>query len=258
MKNHGSKQALLAPITSFAPCDTAHLVNSLRAIAPLLDLLTDIVFFVKDLQARYLFANRTLVLRCGLGHCEELLNLTAEEVFIPNLGLMSTQQDLQVLGSGIDIEDKLELHLYVGNLPIWCLTRKMALRDARGKIIALAGLSRDLPSPQADHPAYDKIAVVDSYIRAKFARPISLSELTHLSGFSVAQLERLCKQIYQLTPRQLIHKARLTEASQLLQQKHLPITEVALKCGYSDHSAFSRQFRAMTNLSPRDYRNCFE
>lgn len=233
-------------------------LSSLRSISPLLDLLTDVVFFVKDLQARYLFANRTLVLRCGFKLSEELLNQTAEEVGPPHLGSLYTQQDLQVLNSGIDLEDQLELHLYFGNLPIWCLTRKIVLRNAGGKIIALAGLSRDLPSSQINHPAFDKLAAVDSYICANFARSIALSELTHLSGFSVAQLERLCKQIFQLTPRQLIHKARLTEASRLLQQKHLPITEVALQCGYTDHSAFSRKFRAMTNLSPSDYRNCFE
>lgn len=253
-----TKQDMLASIASFDPCDMAHLLNSLRAIAPLLDLLTDVVFFVKDPQARYLFANRTLLVRCGFKHREELLHKTAEEVFSPDLGSQYTHQDLQVLSSGVDLEDQLELHLYFGNLPIWCLTRKMALRDAGGTIIGLAGMSRDLLSSQTNHPAFDKIALVDSYIRTNFAHPISLAELTRLSGFSVAQLERLCKQIFQLTPRQLIHKARLTEASRLLQQKHLPITEVALKCGYTDHSAFSRKFRAMTSLSPSDYRNCFE
>ena len=34
----------------------------------------------------------------------------------------------------------------------------------------------------------------------------------------------------------------------------LPITEIALRCGYTDHSAFSRQFRALTSLAPSQYR----
>ena len=78
-------------------------------------------------------------------------------------------------------------------------------------------------------------------------------DLTQIAGLSVAQLERHCKRIFQLTPRQMIHKARLGAASQLLAGE-LPITEIALQCGYTDHSAFSRQFKALTGLSPTAYR----
>ncbi len=121
-------------------------------------------------------------------------------------------------------------------------------------MIGVAGISRDLQLPQSTHPAYQKLAAVDAYIREHFARPISLAELTAIAGLSVAQLERHCKRIFQLTPRQMIHKARLGEASRLLQQD-LSITEIALRCGYTDHSAFSRQFRALTGFSPSQYRD---
>ncbi|MNY45070.1 Xylose operon regulatory protein [compost metagenome] len=53
----------------------------------------------------------------------------------------------------------------------------------------------------------------------------------------------------------MIHKARLEEGSRLLLHTELPITEIALRCGYTDHSAFSRQFRALTSLSPSQYRD---
>ena len=43
------------------------------------------------------------------------------------------------------------------------------------------------------------------------------------------------------------------EATELL-AGDLPITDIALQCGYTDHSAFSRQFKAMTGSTPRDFR----
>ncbi len=236
------------------PADLASFVTGLVPLTPLFDALPGVVFFIKDEQARYALVNQTLVQRCGCRRPEELLGRTAEEVFPARYGPLYTAQDRRILADGRALADQLELHLYYGNRPIWCLTHKLALRDAAQRIIGIAGISRDLPAPQASHPAYGKIAEVDAYIRRHFARPLNLAELTALAGLSVAQLERHCKRIFGLTPRQMIHKARLGEASRLLLEED-SITEVALRCGYTDHSAFSRQFRALTGLTPSQYRD---
>lgn len=247
--------AMYPSLSTFKPCDLPTLLNSLQPIAPLLDTLSDVVFFIKDSQARYAFVNQTLARRCGFKCREELLGLTADRVFPERFGPLYTEQDRRVLSSGRELSDQLELHLYYGNQPIWCLTHKLALHDEQGQIVGLAGISRDLQSPQSNHPAFQKLAAVDAHIRSHFARAISLAELTAIAGYSVAQLERHCKRVFQLTPRQMIHKARLEEGSRLLLHTDLPITEIALRCGYTDHSAFSRQFRGLTSLSPSQYRD---
>ncbi len=241
-------------LPSDSPEDLTTLLASLRMITPLLDAMPDVVFFIKDIEARYSFANRTLAERCG--HCDPaaLTGLTAAEVFPPGFGAQYTDQDLRVLSQGLRLQDQLELHLYPGRQPGWCMTHKLALRDPRGMIIGMAGVSIDLQAPQANNPAYLQLAAVDAHIRSHYGRPIRLAELTAIAGLSVAQLERLCKRIYRLTPRQMIHKARLEAAAGLLAEE-VPITEIALRCGYADHSAFSRQFRALTGLSPSAYRN---
>jgi AraC-like DNA-binding protein len=245
---------MLAALATASPCQLPILLSSLQPLAPLLDALADVVFFIKDESARYAFVNSTLAKRCGYKTSQELLGLTADEVFPARFGNLYTEQDRKVLSSGRELVDQLELHLYFGNQPVWCLTHKIALFDEQGRVVGLAGISRDLQLPQSSHPAFPKLAAVDAHIRAHFGRPISLAELTDIAGLSVAQLERHCKRIFQLTPRQLIHKARLEEASRLLREDDLPITEIALRCGYTDHSAFSRQFRALTHLSPSQYR----
>jgi AraC-like DNA-binding protein len=212
-----------------------------------------VVFFIKDPQARYVLVNQTLAQRCGVKSKDALLGQTAEDVFPTRFGPHYMEQDRRVLEGGDPLSDQLELHLYPGRQAGWCLTHKLALRDERQRVIGMAGISYDLQAPQSSHPAYQKLAAVDAHIREHYAQPISLGELTAIAGLSVAQLERHCKRIFQLTPRQMIHKARLGAASQLL-AGDLPITEIALSCGYTDHSAFSRQFKALTGLSPSQYR----
>jgi AraC-like DNA-binding protein len=70
---------------------------------------------------------------------------------------------------------------------------------------------------------------------------------------SVAQLERYFLRIYQLTPRQVIIKTRLDAASRMLAGEGC-VAEIALACGYGDHSAFTRQFRATVGVTPTQYR----
>ncbi len=236
------------------PEDLPTLLASLNLIAPLLDALPDVVFFIKDMDARYSLANRTLAVRCGHSDPDALIGLTAEQVFPTGFGAQYTDQDRRVLRQGLRLQDQLELHLYPARQPGWCMTHKLALRDPKGTIIGMAGVSLDLQAPEGNNPAYPKLAAVDAHIRAHYSRPIRLSELTAIAGLSVAQLERLCKRIFRLTPRQMIHKARLDAATELLDGA-LPITEIALRCGYADHSAFSRQFRTLTGLTPSAYRN---
>lgn len=233
--------------------DLDSLLNTLAQIAPLLDAMPGVVFFIKDTDARYVLVNQTLARRCGVKDANELLGRTAEDVFPSRFGPIYTEQDRRVLESGGQLSDQLELHLYPGRQPGWCLTHKLALHNDEGRVIGMAGISSDLQAAQSTHPAYQRLAAVDAYIREHYDKPINLGELTELAGLSVAQLERHCKRIFQLTPRQMIHKARLGAATRLLGED-LPITEIALRCGYTDHSAFSRQFRALTGLSPTQYR----
>ncbi|HIE4797542.1 TPA: helix-turn-helix domain-containing protein [Serratia marcescens] len=235
------------------PNNLRDLLNTLALIAPLLNAIPNVVFFIKDAQARYLLANLTLARRCGFKTVAPLLGKTSADVFPAQLGSGYTEQDLRVLRHGVLIQDQLEMHLYNGRETGWCLTQKLALYDVQGKIIGMAGISHDLQEAKANHPAYQRLAAIDVYIRRHYARPIALEELTALTGLSVAQIERYCKRIFHLTPRQMIHKVRLEKATELLAGE-LPITDIALQCGYTDHSAFSRQFKAMTGSTPRDFR----
>jgi len=68
------------------------------------------------------------------------------------------------------------------------------------------------------------------------------------------RFERLVKQLFQLTPHQLLIKTRVDAASRMLRDEALTIAEVAHACGYGDHSAFTRQFRATVGLTPRAFR----
>ncbi|MCU0188874.1 PAS domain-containing protein, partial [Citrobacter freundii] len=75
-------------------------LKNLESIEPLFDALSSVVFFIKNIEARYVFVNQTLVNRCGLKDKSALIGKTSEEVFPHSLGKIYTSQDLQVIRRG--------------------------------------------------------------------------------------------------------------------------------------------------------------
>jgi AraC-like DNA-binding protein len=220
---------------------------------PLFDALPDVVFFVKDMEGRYVVINQTLARRCGVKDKAALLGRTAIEVFAQPFGSRFLAQDRAVLEEGVEIEDQLELHLYPNRAPGWCLTQKRPLRDAGGRIVGLCGVSRDLAMADHKNPAYQKVAQAVRIIHEQFDGPLALPELARTANMSVAQIERYFLRIFHLTPRQLIIKTRVDAASRML-AGDASVADIAQACGYADHSAFTRQFRATTGVTPSEYR----
>jgi AraC-like DNA-binding protein len=220
----------------------------------LFDHLPDVVFFVKDRLGRYQRANATLVDRCGKKHKSEVLGRTAAELFPGPLGLAYSAQDREVLSTGIAIEGRLELHLYPGGHEGWCLTYKAPLRNRKGAVVGLVGISRDVHRPDSCHPEYEGLARAIAAIQFGFEDALRLESLARQVGLSMDRFERLVKQLFHLTPHQLLIKTRIEAASRMLRNEALTIAEVAHACGYGDHSAFTRQFRATVGLTPRAFR----
>jgi AraC-like DNA-binding protein len=225
------------------------------ALECLFDALNDVAFFIKDREGRYLSVNNTLVRRCGLRTKEEIIGKTALEVHPRPLALTYIQQDRQVIDSGTALSKHLELHLYPTRSRGWCLTHKIALRDDAGVIVGLAGTSQDLGLADELHPVYRKIAAIAQHIRENYHGNVCMEDLAAREGLSLSRVERLFQRVFHYSPRQLLLQSRLAGAMSLIETgADQSIAEIAYACGYTDHSAFSRQFKAHTGMSPVQYR----
>lgn len=219
----------------------------------LFDALPDVVFFVKDLEGRYVLINQTMVERSGFSKKSQLVGKTVEEIFATRFAIQYRQQDLAVLQEGRSLHDQLELHLYPNHAAGWCLTSKIPLLAKDGSVLGLAGISRDLHAPEATNPAYQKICKLVEYIHQHFHDEVRVPELARIAQMSVSQIERYFLKVYQISPRQMLQQVRLNAACQMLAEVQ-SITEIAAACGYQDHSAFARQFKATLGMTPSQYR----
>ncbi|GAA5484763.1 AraC family transcriptional regulator [Haloferula sargassicola] len=243
-----------------APSFLNDFVGSIDGLLPvdrLFDGVADIVFFIKDAEGRYLAVNDTLVERCGLKSRDELLGRAVDEVFPAPLAGEFASQDSEVLRSGTAIRDRLELHLYPGGASGWCLTYKQPVRAKDGRIVGLCGISRDLDALHGPDDEFGALSTALDQIHRHYDEPLRLPKLAEMAGLSVYQFDQRIRGLFHLTAGQYILKVRLDAACEQLAGSKEPIAQVALACGYSDQSAFSRQFKQAVGISPLEYRRRF-
>lgn len=228
----------------------------------LFDGLTDVAYFLKDAQGRYVVVNQTLASRCGWADKSKLVGKTPSEVFPAPLGERYQAQDAALLKSGKALLNELELHLHPSGDAGWCLTTKLPLRGKNGVCVGLAGLSKDLhpASPTAPHGSHpdderrERVAEAVRWAQAHLSEPLHVDDLASRAGLSAYQFDQRVRKVFHLTPAQLLLKFRMDHAAGALRDTQSPILQIALDCGYSDQSAFTRQFRKTVGLSPGEYR----
>lgn len=67
-------------------------------------------------------------------------------------------------------------------------------------------------------------------------------------------LQRLCLRRIGMTPKWLVQRRRLHEAASRLREPRPPaLAELAVELGYADQAHFSRDFRAVTGLTPGEF-----
>jgi len=91
-------------------------------------------------------------------------------------------------------------------------------------------------------------------MEANLEEPISLDELSRYVGISRRQLERLFQKHLNCVPTRYYLNLRLNRARLLLLQTSKSIVDIALACGFISAPHFSKCYRDMFGIPPRDER----
>lgn len=93
------------------------------------------------------------------------------------------------------------------------------------------------------------------YIESNIEKPLTLEELAAVANFSKYHFNRIFLSMVGETPFQFISRVRLEKAAMLIRSnKDETISEIAYRCGFSDISIFSRNFKNYFKVSASKYR----
>jgi two-component system cell cycle sensor histidine kinase/response regulator CckA len=113
------------------------LFNSLASTIP------DHIYF-KDRQSRFVRINEAMSRRFGLSHPDDAVGKTDADMFSKEHARQAYADEQRIMESGepmIGVEEK---ETWPDGHVTWVSTTKVALRDARGQVTGLVGVSRDI------------------------------------------------------------------------------------------------------------------
>ena len=88
------------------------------------------------------------------------------------------------------------------------------------------------------------------YIESHLDEKMGLDVLAAMAGLSTHHFARAFRQSVGMPPHSYLLRRRLQHVEQMLRDTQLPLSEIALAAGFSDHSHLARHFRRVTGMSP--------
>lgn len=101
---------------------------------------------------------------------------------------------------------------------------------------------------------FDTLKNMIGYINTHYAEMISLNEIAAAGMVCRSKCCSMFKEILHQTPFEYLQNYRIQKSIQLLADKTLSITDIAVSCGFNGASYYTEVFKKITGMLPSDYR----
>lgn len=99
------------------------------------------------------------------------------------------------------------------------------------------------------------LANVVAAVHAAIPNGVSLAELAKIAQVHPAHLARTFRAVYGCTLGEYTRRLRIARARELLSSSGMPLSRIAIQCGFADQSHFTRVFRRVVGVTPAAYRS---
>ena len=212
----------------------------------------NLMFFVKDKESRLVMGNHRFLEHCGFATNKDLAGKSDQDIFPDYMSEKFRRDDETVIQSQKPLLDLVELFPTRDRLPEWFVTHKYPLFHSNGDVEGVCGIVQNYEQTKEDSD--DPVIKMVRLIKQNYASSLSIPELSKQAGLSQRQLERLFKKRFRVSPREYIIRLRILIAADQLSQSRATITQIALDCGFYDHSSFTRYFKRNMGCLPLSYR----
>lgn len=241
-----------APAATHKECANFFALHGISTPSLLFDQLSDTYYFAKNKAGQFVWGNRLLQEKHELANVDDIIGKSDHDFFRRDIADRIRADDLSVMENGVTVKNKLEVIGGDNGALTWLFTTKAPIRDQHGEIIGIEGFSRDAQRSQDIIAPFHEFKNCIEYLQQHLMENISIDYLAKLSCMSLSTFERKFKQHFSLTPKQYILHMKVHEACRLLPGAH-SIARVALETGFGGQSYFTKQFRSVVGITPKQY-----
>lgn len=212
------------------------------------------IYFVKDTNFRFVACNQRLVDKLGFKSIDEVIGKTDHDFFSTSVADAYIKDDKKILSTCKPLINKVELVPRSKGFVDWSTTTKIPLFSPDGEIRAIAGATRPFASGIAGIEANSELGSALAIMKQNIAKQITIPELAQSTGLSLSTFERKFKKTFHMSPSAYIRHLRVQEACHRLSHGNDLLVDIAIDCGFSDQSHFSREFTRIMRKTPLAYR----
>lgn len=147
--------------------------------------------------------------------------------------------------------------LYEGQVQVSAGAQTCVLQAGEGCFInagVLHSFQAQGAPPAAGQVQQARLKQILGWIDRHLENPITLRDLADCAGVSPRECQRMFRRYLHCRPMEYLCQRRLLVAAEQLAATSFSVTEIALQCGFSSPSYFSKQFKRLVGQTPAAYR----
>lgn len=229
-------------------------IGDLRQVLDALERLPGAIFMIKNLDSRYIYMSRTAREVLHLRPGDDGSGKTDFDLVAKIFAQSYRQNDLTVFRHGKPLINEVHATGFFAQPMKWAYSSKFPLRNRKGKVIGLIIINESYDKVMGEDAELNRLLPAIRHTIENYAGRITIGDLAKRCSYSESQFTRLFKRHMKMTAYAFVEQVRIHHALDALKHSATSIIQIALDCGFYDHSAFVKRFKKFTGTTPLRHR----